>query len=450
MRRANKYFKQRPRANQTNWRAAVLALALLGVTALCADEAVQEELRELRKQNRLLQEQLSKQQQIIDSLSTKVAGIERAQLTRDEISTGDKPSGANSIVQKISNQARVNISGQVAAGYFKTGADGQHPHGEFRLDEARIFFDAKVWEDVYGYVEVNAMTREGYDDGVRLGEAYIDFERVLKWNDLESLLNVRLGRFYIPFGEEYSVRYAIDNPLILHSLADFWGVDEGIELYGSHGPVQYAVAVQNGGHSPTFEATSDKSVTARITYQPKQWLKVSASGFRTGDLSVEEEGISEMWFANGFFRSLGNPNTTLFHADVAEGDVEFLFSKGHLKLTGGGIRYDDNDRAANNYRDAYFYSAEGVFRFAKKFYGAARYSQIIADKGLPLVGTGSWSEYFEEELTENLWRLSLGLGFTPNPNLVFKIEYAFERGREVGGDSRNHEDFFGAQAALRF
>lgn len=396
----------------------------------------------------MLQQQLTRQQQVIDSLSAKVSGIEQAQKTREE-SSADGPS-MKSVGQKISGQTKVNISGQLAAGYFKTASKGQYPEGEFRLDEARVFLEAKGWEDVYAFMELNVMTREGYDDAVRIGEVYIDFEHVLKWRGLESLVNVRLGRFYIPFGEEYSVRYAIDNPLISHTLSDLWGVDEGIELYGSLGPVQYAVAVQNGGHAVAFEGTSDKSVTARLTYQPKSWLRLSGSAMRTGDLSVQTEGISEMWFGNSFFTSLGNPNTTTrFHADLAEGDVQFLFSRGHLKLAGGGIHYDDNDRTAENRRDVAYYYAEGMFRFTKQFYGAARYSQVLAEEGFPIPANGNFNDYGLAP-TDNLWRLSLGLGYTPNPNLVFKVEYTFERGHTASGESRDREDFFGAQAALRF
>lgn len=430
-------------------RLAVIFLIISCVLAFAADEETQKELRELRQENRLLQQQLTRQQEVIDSLSAKVSGIEQAQKTRAETAP-DGDSSVKSITQKISGQTRVNISGQLAAGYFKTASEGMFPKGEFRLDEARLFFDAKAWEDVYAFMELNLMTREGYNDAVRVGEAYVDFERVLKWHGLDSLVNVRLGRFYIPFGEEYSVRYPIDNPLISHSLSDLWGVDEGIELYGSLGPVQYAVAVQNGAHAIAFEGTSDKSVTARLTYQPKPWLRLSGSAMRTGDLSPQTEGISEMWFGNSFFSSLGNPNTTTrFHADLAEGDVQFLFSRGHLKLAGGGIHYDDNDRAAENRRDVAYYYAEGMYRFAKQIYGAARYSQVLAEKGFPIPANGNFNDY-GSALTDNLWRLSLGLGYTPNPNLVFKLEYTFERGRETGGDAREHEDFLGAQAALRF
>ena len=44
----------------------------------------------------------------------------------------------------------------------------------------------------------------------------------------------------LPFGEEYQVRNAIDNPLVTHSLSDVWGIDEGVQVYGTlgAGPLQ--------------------------------------------------------------------------------------------------------------------------------------------------------------------------------------------------------------------
>src|SRR5207249_4163581 len=123
-------------------------------------------------------------------------------------------------------------------------------------------------KDVYFFGELNLMTRETSDLELKLGELYLDFENVSKLWNRERMLNVRAGRMYIPFGEEYLVRYAIDNPLISHSLSDLWGVDEGLELYGNIGKVSYVVAVQSGGPSGGRDYTADKSVAGRISFDP--------------------------------------------------------------------------------------------------------------------------------------------------------------------------------------
>ncbi|PYJ07742.1 MAG: hypothetical protein DME25_03125, partial [Verrucomicrobia bacterium] len=141
---------------------------------------------------------------------------------------------------------------------------------------------------------------------------------------------------------------------------------------------------------------------------------------------------------------------TRFHANLVEGDVEVRLPRGHLKAFGGYVRYGDNDPSGNNRRHVYYYSVEGVHELGHKFYGGVRFSQIFANKGFPVVGHGEFDEYFFNELTKDLWRLSLGLGYRFSQNLVLKAEYAFERGEELIGDQREHEDLFALEAAFKF
>jgi len=126
----------------------------------------------------------------------------------------------------------------------------------------------------------------------------------------------------------------------------------------------------------------------------------------------------------------------------------------HLGRWGDGtFRYyymHDNDPSANNRRDIYYYSLEGVQDLTPKLYAGIRFSQIFAEEGLPIVGNGNLSEYFFNTLTEEIWRLSLGLGYRWNQNLLVKAEYSFEQGKEVGGGKRNQEDLFAIEAAFKF
>jgi hypothetical protein len=94
---------------------------------------------------------------------------------------------------------------------------------EFRIDEAKLFVEAPIWGDVYFYSELNLATREESNVALHLGELYLDFENVSQLWNCDRMLNLRIGRLDIPFGEEYLTRDAIDNPLISHSLVDFWG-----------------------------------------------------------------------------------------------------------------------------------------------------------------------------------------------------------------------------------
>jgi hypothetical protein len=317
------------------------------------------------------------------------------------------------------------------------------------VTEARLFTEAPIWCDVYFYGEVDLATPENDSPNVELGELYLDFENVSQLWGRDQMLNVRAGRMNIPFGEEYLTRNAIDNPLILNSVSDLWGIDAGVELYGALGRFSYVAAVQNGGASvPDY--TSDKAVTARLGYDPARWLHLSVSGMRTGNLDAQNENWSALWFGNGWFRSIGGTGTTRFNVNLVEGDVDLNFSRGQLKMFGGYIHYDDNDPAGHNQRDIYYYSAEGVADLTRKFYTAARFSQAFADNGYPIPGMGNFDDYFNTSLTTQLWRLSLGAGYRFSKQLVVKVEYAFEHGMEANGDLRNHENFIGTQAAFKF
>ena len=404
--------------------------------------ALADVVAELRQQNQQLQEQLQRQHAAIEALNRKVTSLE----DKSSDASGGSEAATAGFGGAISSKVR--LSGEGAVGFFHTGSEGLFPNSEFRVDEARLFLDAAVSEDVFGFIELNLATTEGADLNAKLGEAYLDFESVSKLWGQENQLGLRLGRLDVPFGEEYLYRDAIDNPLVSHSVMDFWGVDEGVELYGTVRGVNYVLAVQNGGSPTTRDLSSDKSVVLRLSGDPAKWLHVGASVMRTGDLGPDD--WSEIWVGNGVFSPIGSTNVSRFHVNLAQGDVRVRLPHGHLHLAGGFARYDDNEPGGSNQRDFWFWSAEGVHHFTPKFYAGARFSQVWVKDGYRLPGQGDFGAYYFGAPTEELWRLSLGLGYRLSENLVLKTEYSFERGRTMSGDSRDHEDMFSAVAAFKF
>jgi hypothetical protein len=285
---------------------------------------------------------------------------------------------------------------------------------------------------------------------VQLGELYLDFQDVSQLWGHDDQFNIRAGRMYIPFGEEYLTRNVIDDPLISRSLSDLWGFDPGVETYGTLGKFSYVAAVQNGsGANGVQDFDGDKSVAGRIGFDPNSHWHFSVSAMRTGDISAQKDFTSAEWFATGLFQSLGSPATTTFHVNLAEADAMARWKSGHVSAFGGYARYGDNDPTADNGRNIYYYSVEGVQNLPKNFYAAARFSEIYSVEGVPIVGYGNSAEYFTD-LTTELWRLSLGLGYRFSDSLIIKTEYSFERGKELSGESRNSEDFFGTEAAFKF
>jgi len=352
---------------------------------------------------------------------------------------------------------RIHIGGEAGAGFFHTGYEGQFPNDEFRLDEAKLFVEAQVMKDVYVFGELNLMTREEGDENVSIGEFYIEFENVSKLWNRENILNIRAGRLDIPFGEEYLTRDVIDNPLITHSLSDIWGVDEGVELYGSSGQFEYTFAIQNGGDPALHDYNSDKAIVGRFTYRPSKSFHALFSAMRTGKLDAAQDQFSAMWFGNGLLRLLGSSSTaTTFQGNVFEGDGHVQWNGGHIHLAAGHLEYQDDDSAAYNTRKIHYYQIEAVQNLKQRrqnvWYAAARFGRIDADPEFPIVGMGDYHTYLFDYATETkfLWRFSLGTGYRIGRNLLLKMEYSFERGEQANGVKRDQEDFFGVVVAAKF
>ena len=421
---------------------------MLKTAASDADSSLKEELKLLREQNALLQQQIQKQGGELESLSKKVHVLETAKTAGDNDSAG----GADAAPMKSGvNFGKVNLGAEGGVGFFSTGSEGLAPHSNFRVDEARLFIEAPIWNDVYFYSDLELSTREDNSTQLQLGELYLDFENASQLWGKDSQLNIRAGRLNTPFGEEYLNRYAMENPLISHSLADIWGIDPGVELYGALGRFSYVVAAQNGsGKNGVQDYDGDKSVAGKLSFDPDSHWQFSESGMRTGNLDAHQDFLSALWFGNGFFRSIGGPNTTKFHADLVEGDVAARWKSGHASAFGGYARYDDNDPSAKNLRDIFYYSAELEQDLPQKFFVASRFSQIFSRNGYPIVGFGDFKHYFFQSQTTEIWRFSLGLGYRFSDRLALKVEYSLERGSAVGGTHRNKEDFLGTEAVFKF
>src|SRR5688572_10087360 len=239
---------------------ARVALLTAASRALFAVEAtsIEDRLKALEAQNELLRQELIEQKETIRELQFRLETNTKSSSSKDQFDLLTAASGFN--------LGRIRISGEGGVVFFHTSSDGQYPNSAFRVDEAKLFLEAPLWESTYFYGELDLVTREANDEYFHLGELYVDFENVLRhWTD-KNRLSLRLGRFDIPFGEECAVRDVIDNPLISHSLSDLWGIDEGVELYGGAFGFDYVLAVQNGGHPTLQDFTSDKSIAGRVGY----------------------------------------------------------------------------------------------------------------------------------------------------------------------------------------
>lgn len=439
----------RPNGRQAALRLLCL-VGLAGASSLGA-QVNDAQLQAILEQNRKLQAQVQQQQQTISALHERVNALVQAS-ERHERALQDLREAPAATPDNGNRTLEVRLSGEAGLAFFRTGRAGSYPNSEFRVDDAKLFVEAPLIKDVYFFGGLDLSLREANDEYFHVGEFYVDFENVSQLWGGHRQLNVRAGRLNIPFGTEYYRRGVIDNPLISHSLADIWGVDEGIEAYGSLGPVSYVIAVQNGGRKTMRDYDSDKSVTARVSFHPAPWLDIHLSGLRTGDINIAGDSLTEVWIGNGFFRSIGSSATTrTFQASLWEAEASSTWKGGHAIVAVGGADYDDDDRGADNARHLRYVTLEGVQALAGDLYGAVRYSAIDAPKGYPLVGHGDFGNFFyRSPLTEDLWRLSLGLGYRLGPPVILKMEYAFEGGRLVNGARRDQEDLLSTELAVKF
>jgi len=49
---------------------------------------------------------------------------------------------------------RLHISGEAGAAFFDTGSEGLYPNNEFLVDEAKIFVEASITDDIYVFSEI--------------------------------------------------------------------------------------------------------------------------------------------------------------------------------------------------------------------------------------------------------------------------------------------------------
>ncbi len=400
----------------------------------------------------MLRDQARTQQAQINELKLRIEQLAVSQSEHDAEWAAFQRASKDTPRPSDSSDRRVIISAQGSFSYTDGQSRGIFSQAEFRVDDARIFVESQIRRNTYLFGELILTQRETNDEAFHLGEFYLDLENPLGDAVADRLVNLRLGRLGIPFGQEYLLRNPIRNPLISHSVGDFWGIDEGMEVYGDISSFSYVLAVQNGGVSRLRDFNRDKSVTARISWKPLSNVQLSLSGFRTGKLDRARDSTSEMWIANAFFRSIGKAaSTRTYQAELGQFDASWTWASGSLSASAGTGRYSDDDSTADNRRTFDFYQAQLVQEIWNKLYSAFRYSSLWTDRGYYLRGLGSYGEYFlGETLTRRISRFSLGAGYRFSPDLKLKIEYTWEDARKLNGGKRPDEDQFAAEVAVKF
>lgn len=438
------------------------------VTAATTDELAAQ-IQDLAAKNAELMAMLQRQQAELAALQTQLATVGQSQQSQatqiDAIETEiTRPDFLPADNRRRSFFDQIILSCETGVTWYLGQPESLYPESDFTVDEARLYLEAVISDGVYLFTELEIAAREPSlftGESVRMGEVYIEVESMGRLFGLDGGPTLRMGRIDIPFGIEYLERDVMENPFISHTLADIWGIDEGIELFGNLGPLTYVASIQNGGISRLRDFDKDKAMTLRLGFSPMKDLEIFASAMRTGDLNavpVSALGLnatydiaSEVWLANGVLIPIGGTGTTKYNGTFAQIDARYRWEGGHLQGAFGIGTYDDNDPSSDNSRDFTFYSVDLVQNIINKLYGAARYSYIEADKGYPLNGAGNRNDYFFNGfLTKELEHFTLGLGYRFSANLVWKTEYTWEFGESMTGLKRDGTDIFATQVGVSF
>ena len=170
---------------------------------------LREQVQKLQRQNDALQQQLQQQQQVITALDRRLTELQAT--TKMQAAATAAASLPDQPERSGLSFGKTQLSGEAGMAFFQSGSEGQHPHGEFRVDEAKLFVDTQIFKNVFFFTELNITQREEPYEYLRVGEIYLDFEDLSRLWGKDRQLNLRAGRMDCPFGEEYLVRDAIDN-----------------------------------------------------------------------------------------------------------------------------------------------------------------------------------------------------------------------------------------------
>ena len=446
-----------PRLSASGASLAAMLWTLLAVTGQSAESLSERELAELQAQNRLLQQQVQQQQQQINELRERVDHLQpsehpdRQSPTPETRPTQGRDGPPRTDSPGFQAARAIRVSGEAGLAYFSSTKAGAFPNAEFRIDDAKVFLEAPIWKNVYFFTGLELASREETENTIHIGELYADIEDLFV-AARDRRLSARIGRFNIPFGEEYQDRSVMANPLISHSVADVWGIDEGVQVYGTFDRLQFNVAVQNGGSPTRRDFNQDKSVTVRLSTEPVRSLHLSASAHRTGKLDVKNDLSSEIWFGGEYLGPLGIPaNTRTFQASLLQFDAAWHWAQGHVNAAVGAMRINDDRPAVDDLRRARYFSVELVQQITPSLYAATRYGEIRVPHGYPVVGLGDYGKfYYASPPTKSLQRLSLGFGYRFAEPLIWKIEYSWEEGKFITGESRPSAATFSTELGLKF
>jgi hypothetical protein len=383
---------------------------------------------------------------------------------------------------------RIRLSGSAELDYLQ-GRDtdyGLYDQGSTQIYDARVFLDADLGSDARvgeatvfrdaGFTFEWNLVRLGYTQN-DVGDLYVDLRGLMA----QEWLNMEVGRFQIPYGENY-LRFGkgrAADPFIALTASPPWFWDEGVKLWGksSNGHFGYVASVTDGEGGFNYEGNSSKQVTLKLSWDPAEWLHLSASGLRTGTLgSSGSPAFGSVWLGEmlptafgvassvpSFDHGVAIPNgpNKLRNVVVLGGDAVLNFPDARLWISGGNASIDSHGPSVYD-RDVLYWLAELIVQLRlisptlDPIYLALRANGLgtyDADEGYLLDTRYGNVGYNMKAL--NVYSVALGVPL--GHHLVLKAQYAIQNIGLVNGiddaeirEAADDADFFGMEIGVHF
>lgn len=354
--------------------------------------------------------------------------------------------------------AGVTISGYIDFGYIsmqhgsQTTADYASPlqaagstngnfnqNDGFALNEVNLDLSSQLTNDISAFASIDFGALTTVELGA-IDYAYIDFANPGPFD-----LNVRAGRIPSVVGIEQRVSESNQNKFINLSLVSPYtvGAVDGVAIYGSFSPVNYAVSLSNsdiiGGQqaganniarirrpgNDNFTATgatndnnNDKAVMARIGVVPIEGLEVGVSG-----------GLDQ-WQTGGTLSTPANLKRTTF-----AGDLSYVWGALTLKAEYASIKEEQNQVALvqGDVKTTAYY-VEGMYDLNSKWSFGARYNNVGQSQSGVVAAAGT------SDKINSLYTVSAAGLYRVADNVLIKGEYDYNRERTLNRRNTQVDD----------
>lgn len=349
-----------------------------------------------------------------------------------------------SVGNPVQSSSRMTLGGYTEFTYVDRGDKVQ----EFDQLRTVVNLAADIHERIKLYIEIEhehgGVVANGQATGgeLELEQAWFDYK-------INDALTFRAGNILVPVGRynlyhESFINNLVDRPLVSRRLAPTTWWEEGAGFHGTpldtdYLGLSYEAYVFNPGRpdrvssgggfrgirgqaaTPIYD--NKKAAAARIALEPARrapwladYLELGLSGYITGFRGFEGEDAD------------GND----VNFDGGEAHILALDATYEKWMFGvkGEAAFARTDAGANNtgdHQSGWGYYVEGFVKFWPSFLNDSPFGKDFKDPKLVFAVRYDWVDLNEDTLDQrDLGRVTLGIGYRPVPNTVFKFDYQMD------------------------